>query len=570
MACSTGMLSVPSSLVRAAVAFVAAAAAACSASGGRADAMAARPSAPAPRTVPEATSYRRTSSHAEVLAFLDAVEAAHDPRLARMRFGTTPEGRELPLIVVADPPVADAAAALASGKPRVLVMANIHAGEVEGKEACLELLRDIVWGPEPYPVKDLVLLVAPIYNADGNDHFGPKNRELQNGPPQTGQRRTAGDYDLNRDYLKLEAPESRALVGVMTAWDPQVVVDLHTTDGSAHGYELTYAPPLSPSADPLLLDAETHDWLPTLRSRVRERWGFETFDYGNFMTGTGPNDDFKDEPDLVTGWRTFDHRPRFGNNYVGLRNRLAILSEAYSYADFQVRIAATKAFVTEILRLAAERGDRLTALCAELDAKTAALGGSGALVQATGAELVSRGVEPLLVRGVEKHPDPETGEEVQVATGPRRTLEVPMFVEFAATATKAAPRAYLIPAERADILALLDAHGIRYETLDQPYTHLVQTFMVFDPGPQAEPFPGAPGHRPRQVRWDVHEGTRALPAGTVRVPLDQPLARLAFQLLDPESDDGLVVWNFWDAVVDAGKGTTLPVWAEIEADHPGG
>ena len=85
----------------------------------------------------------------------------------------------------------------------------------------------------------------------------------------------------------------------MTAWDPQVVVDLHTTDGSAHGYELTYAPPLSPSADPLLRDAETHDWLPTLRSRVRERWGFETFDYGNFMTGTGPNDEFKDVNDFV-------------------------------------------------------------------------------------------------------------------------------------------------------------------------------------------------------------------------------------------------------------------------------
>ena len=521
----------------------------------------------APRTVPESTDYRRTSSHAEVLAFLDAVGAAHDPRVVRASFGTTPEGRELPLIVVADPPVADAAAALASGKPRVLVMANIHAGEVEGKEACLELLREIVWGPEPYPVQDVMLLLAPIYNADGNDRFGPKNRPLQNGPPQTGQRMTAAGLDLNRDYLKLEAPEARALVGLMTTWDPQVVVDLHTTDGSAHGYELTYAPPLSPSADPLLRDTLTHDWLPTLRERVRERWGFETFDYGNFMTGTGPNDEFKDDPDLVTGWRSFDHRPRFGNNYVGLRNRLAILSEAYSYADFSVRIAATKAFVTEILRLSAERGDQVGALCAELDAKTAALGGSGALVQATGAELVSRGVEPLLVRGVEKRPDPETGEEVQVATGARRTIEVPMFVEFAATATKPAPRAYLVSGERTDILALLDAHGIRHETFDHPTTHLVQTFVVFDPGPQAELFPGAPGHRPRQVSWDVHEGPRTLPAGTVRVPMDQPLARIAFHLLDPESDDGLVVWNFWDAVIDKGKGTELPLWAEIEADH---
>jgi hypothetical protein len=528
---------------------------------------------PAPLTVPETTGYRRTSSHAEVLAFLDVVDAAGDPRVVRSRFGTTPEGRELPLLIVADPPVADPAAALASGKPRVLVMANIHAGEVEGKEACLELLREIVWGSEgaagaePYPVGGVVLLLAPIYNADGNDRFGPKNRPLQNGPALNGQRQTAAGLDLNRDYLKLEAPESRALVALMQSWDPQVVVDLHTTDGSAHGYELTYAPPLSPSAHPLLLDTLNRDWLPALRQRMRERWSFEVFDYGNFMTATGDEAEFKDDPDAVSGWRSFDHRPRFGNNYVGLRNRLAILSEAYSYADFPVRIAASKAFIIEILRMSAERGEQIGALCRRLDEETAAQAAAGVLFQATSAELVSRGVEPLLLRGVEKRPDPETGEEVQVATGPRTTVEVPIFVRFEARAAKPVPRAYLFPPERGDIVGLLDAHGIRYEVLGETYTHLVQTFLLYDPGPLVEPFPGTGGHRPRQVTWDVHEGVRHLPAGTVRVPMDQPLARVAFHLLDPESDDGLVVWNFWDEVINQGRGAELPLWAEFEADH---
>jgi len=189
------------------------------------------------------------------------------------------------------------------------------------------------------------------------------------------------------------------------------------------------------------------------------------------------------------------------------------------------------------------------------------------LHQATSVELVSRGVEPLLLRGVEKRPDPETGEEVQVATGPRTTVDVPIFVRFEARAAKPVPRAYLFPPERGDIVSLLDAHGIRYEVLGETYTHLVQTFMLFDPGPLAEPFPGTAGHRPRQVAWDVHEGVRHLPAGTVRVPMDQPLARVAFHLLDPESDDGLVVWNFWDQVVNQGRGAELPLWAEIEADH---
>lgn len=523
------------------------------------------PSVPAPRTIPESSGFRRTSSHAEVLAFLDAVDAAQDPRVVRTKFGVTPEGREQPLIIVADPPVRDAAAALASGKPRVLVMANIHAGEVEGKEACLELLREIVWGPEPYPVRDVVLLLVPIYNADGNDRFGPKNREKQNGPPFTGQRPTAAGLDLNRDYLKLEAAETRSLVALMKAWDPQVVVDLHTTDGSIHGYELTYAPPLSPSVDPLLTETLTRDWLPTLRARMRERHAFEVFDYGNFMTGLGPQDDFQDEPDTITGWRSFDHRPRFGNNYVGLRNRIAILSEAYSYADFEVRIAASKAFVTEILRLSAERGEQIGALCRKLDEQTVSQAHDGLLVQATAAELTSRGVEPLLLRGVTKSADPETGEEVQVSSGPRSTIQVPMYVGFKATATKNAPLAYLFPAERGDIVRLLDAHGIRYEVLAAPHTHLSQTFLLFDPGPQ--PDEAFQKHRTRQVTWDLHEGVRTFPPGTVRVPLDQPLARVIFQLLDPESDDGLVVWNFWDELIAKGKGTELLLWGEVDPYH---
>jgi hypothetical protein len=516
--------------------------------------------------VPEASGHRRTCSHAELTAFLDAVEAAGDPRVVRTSFGITPEGRELPLLIVADPPVVDAEAARASDRPRVLVMANIHAGEVEGKEACLQLLREIVWGTasdkravggEPYDVSRLVLLLAPIYNADGNDRFGPRNRPLQNGPEQAGQRATAAGLDLNRDYLKLEAEEARDLVALIDAWDPHVVVDLHTTNGSAHGYELTYSPPLTPSAHPDLLATLEDGWLPALRRRMRERWGYETFDYGNFMTDEGG---FKDEPDTMTGWRTFDHRPRFGNNYVGLRNRLAILSEAYSYADFETRIAAIRAFVTEILRLAAEQGVALDALCRRLDQETAAAGRRGALLQATGAELVARGrPEPLLLRAVEERNDPATGERLRVATGPRTTIEVPCFVRFAATQTVRAPRAYLIPPERARLAERLARHGLRFETLDAARDVWVDVFRLRTARRAEQPFQG---HRAWTLDCTVDYERRELPAGSLRVSLDQPLARLAFQLLDPRADDGLFVWGAFDDLLGLGPGTELPIYGE--------
>src|SRR5262245_59380969 len=232
--------------------------------------MSSRPSQPAPLTVPESSDYHKTSSHADVLEFLREVRLAQDPRVVVDRFGTSSEGRELPLVIVADPTVRTPEEARASGKPVVFVMANIHAGEVEGKEAVLQLLRDVVWGApgpdgelvDPWPVDQLVTLIAPIYNADGNDRFGPKNRTLQQAPDTAGQRPNAQGLDLNLDALNLESPEARALAGLYAAWDPLLFVDLHTTNGSAHGYELTYAPPHNPSVHPEILRVETEVWLP--------------------------------------------------------------------------------------------------------------------------------------------------------------------------------------------------------------------------------------------------------------------------------------------------------------------
>jgi len=519
------------------------------------------PEATPPRTVAESSGGLVTSSHADVLAFLDAVVAAGDARVVRSRFGVTPGGRELPLVIVADPPVRDAEAARASDRPRVLVMANIHAGEVEGKEAVQELLREVVWsgdGLAPYPVHELIVLFVPIYNADGNDAFGPNQRPMQNGPTRTGQRETSAGLDLNRDYMKQEAAEARALVAMIDAWDPHLVVDLHTTNGSAHGYELTYSPPLTPSAHPDLLALLEDDWLPTLRKRVRDRHGYELFDYGNFET---EQTWAADVPDPARGWRTFDHRPRFGNNYVGLRNRLAILSEAYSYLGFEQRIAVTRAFVTEILQLTAERGDEVIALCRRMDEETAEAASRRELSLATRSEMVARGPpEPVLLRDAQLVTDAATGRTVKISRGPRRSMDLPCFVRFEATETVVAPRAYVLPpttgVDTDAIAELLENHGIRFERLDDSRSERVEVFSVAATSLAERPFQG---HRVRETAWRSSREGREFAPGTLLVPTDQPLGRVVFHLLDPRADDGLVVWNAFDAAL-IGPGAELPVY----------
>jgi hypothetical protein len=509
-----------------------------------------------PLTVPELTGHRKTSTHAEVMEFLAAVDAAGDRRVFVTRFGATPEGRAQPLVVIADPPVRDAAAARASGKPVVWINANIHAGEVEGKEAVLALLREVVWGPEPWPVEDVVVLMAPIYNADGNDRMAPKNRPLQQGPSNPGQRASSLGLDLNRDGLKLENLEARNLTRALVEWDPHVFVDLHTTNGSAHGYELAYAPLLTPSAHPDLLAELNARWLPELRARMRERHGFETFDYGNFMSDGAH--DFVDEVDLVKGWRTYDHRPRFVTNAAGLRNRLAILSEAYSYADFRTRIAATRAYVMEIIGYAAEQGPALPALCARLDEDTRTLAREGALTQHVEAEIALRGVEPLLLRGFELGRDPETGEEWRVAAGPRSTIEVPIYAGFTAKRSVTAPRAYVLGPELASVAALLRVHGVLVEDVKAPFEAEVTVFRLRSAKRAPQAFQG---HHERSAEWQLLTETVRIPAGAFRVDLDQPAARLIFQLVDPRADDGCLTWNFYDRWLDSGAGVELPLFA---------
>ena len=258
-------------------------------------------------------------------------------------------------MVISDPKVTTPAAARKLGRPLVFVQANIHAGEVEGKEAILMLARRLVSGDLKPMTRQLVFLIAPDYNADGNEKVTSMNRTAQNGPVAgVGTRENSKGLDLNRDYMKLDTAEARSLVGLMNKWDPHVLVDLHTTNGSYHANHLTYSPILNPNADRAAdrVHARRRCWRRSAQAMLKTH-NWRTYYYGNFSPEDGGGRESARidpaNPGNVT-WRTFDHRPRFGNNYAGLRNRIAILSEAYSYLDFKGRVEVTEDFVEEIYK----------------------------------------------------------------------------------------------------------------------------------------------------------------------------------------------------------------------------
>jgi murein tripeptide amidase MpaA len=502
-----------------------------------------------PRTRAERTSYTETSTYADVVQFLDSLQKAGLPVSIGV-LGRSTEGREIPFAIASRPLVHTPEEARRLGRPIVYVQANIHAGEVEGKEALLALLRDLLAEQHQNALDSIVLVAVPIYNADGNEKFSEqsRNRTEQNGPEMVGERSNGQGLDLNRDYVKAEAPETRASLAAFNAWDPDVFVDLHTTDGSFHGYALTYAPPLAPVG---LASTFTRDsLLPVLRVRMRTRHSFETFDYGNF------NETYSDtSADTTTrSWATYDHRPRFGTNYVGLRGRVAILSEAYSHDPFERRIRSTYAFVHEILSLAAERSASLAAL----GHATAAGPMPGGRV-AVRARLTSTPFTAIVPAEELQRTGDSSLTEPGVPRGQRRTgryrsLSLTIYDRFEPALDVELPVAYAIDPSRIDVQQALLAHGIVVERLRAPTMIDAAVFTVDSVTRSRRIFQG---HYESRVwgRWGTVR--RALPTGTVIVPTSQSLGVLAAYLLEPESDDGFVTWNFFDA--ELRRGAEFPV-----------
>jgi hypothetical protein len=508
-----------------------------------------------PQTRAERTNFDETSRYDEVRAFMDAVAATGRARVES--FGTSEEGRDLPLLVLGDPPAGSPEQARASGRPVVFVMANIHAGEVEGKEALLHLARRLTSGDLQSLLNGAVWLFAPIYNADGNEKISLDNRPEQHGPiGGVGTRENARGLDLNRDFMKLETAEGRALVGLFTRWDPHVVVDLHTTNGSYHGYHLTYAPSLTPDADTRLVAYARERLLPAVRDAMRSRHQFRTYYYGNFATAESFDNErveFAPGETATRLWRTFDHRPRFGTNYVGLRNRIAILSEAYSYLDFAGRVKATEAFVEEIMRLVVADASAIRALVTRLD------GDAGLGLQPAGAvsAAIARLPTPveILVGAVEKKLNPRSGREMTAMVESRAVpVLMPDYGIFVARERRRVPREYIVPV-RSDglhdaVAAKLRQHGIGVDGTALPRSMRVEQFVVRTVTQAERP---SQGHRETAISGAWQDAIVEVPAGSLVVRTDQPLGRLVFALLEPEGDDGLTTWNALDAALQPGR-----------------
>jgi hypothetical protein len=472
----------------------------------------------------EASGFRETSLHADVMRFVRGLESRGDPRLHVETFGVSPGGRELPLLVLSKDGITSPNDPRRAGRPVVLMLDGIHPGEVEGKEASLALVRDLLDGKHPDWLDALVLLVVPLFNPDGNDALDPANRRLdlkkltgQPGPV-VGTRTQSEGINLNRDYLRQAAPEMRLLQSrVCIPWRADLTIDNHATNGSVHRFDMTVDVPHteeSGRSEPIALMRDRV--VPEVTAAVKAR-GFASGWYGNFVEDEQTLDQGSDaDParEVGLGWMTYPHHPRFGSNYRGLTNRLDLLLECYSYLPFEARVQTASAWQIETLDWVARHPDtvRQTVLAHDRPPERIAVR----------YRLDRRGTIDVPTRA----PRTLDGEPV--------TVTIPHWSKFVGTVVIDRPPAYLVPPAVAEHLR---RHGLA--VAPAVGAHDVQIARITSSGTEggrAILEAARVGHL--SAEWRTEK--RAAPEGWARVATDQPLGAIAVYLCEPESDDGAV------------------------------
>lgn len=493
----------------------------------------------------EATGFRETSLHADVMAFVAALDARADPRLFVTQFGTSPQGRALPLLVLSERGVQTPEQARALGRPVVLMLDGIHPGEVEGKEASLAFVRDLLDGEHADLLRHLTLLVVPLFNPDGNDALDPANRRLDLAKlsgqigPVVGTRTQSHGINLNRDYLRQGAPEMRALQsGVCIPWQPDLTIDNHATNGSVHRFHMTVDVPHtvgSGRAEPI--EFMRSRVVPDVMAAVKRR-GFDSGWYGNFaedervLDGGG---DVDPGASVGEGWMTYPHHPRFGSNYRGLTNRLDLLLECYSYLSFEQRVATASAWQIETLGWVAAHPDDV------LEVVAASRRPPDRIAVRYRLDAFERPVE-ILTR------TPRTLE------GAPSSVHLPHFARFVGTVVVDRPSAYLVPAVVGEHL---QRHGLAVQSaigrMDCQVARIETLGAAVGRG-----ILEAAGTGDLGVSW--HDELRDVPTGWMRVETDQPLGAIATYLCEPQSDDGLVENGLVPAPA---VGDEFPAWRVV-------
>ena len=505
------------------------------------------------RTPAEASEYRTTPDYADTMAYLERIAAAAPSQVRIENFGKTGEGRELKIVIASKDGIFDPAAIHASGRAILLVQNAIHAGEMDGKDSCLALLRDIVITRTRAALLDHVVFVfIPVYNIDGHERRSPYNRINQNGPEIIGWRGNGTNNNLNRDYMKADLPETRAFLKMFHRWMPDFFVDDHVTDGADFQYDVTFYADATPDVNPGIARWLRDDVSPELERRV-DAAGHLAF----------PSlIDLRDNSDPAKGLVAFGIPPRFSTGQMILENRPGLLVEIHMLKDYKTRVTGNYEVLRALLEVLNRDAAKLIALNREADAAATQLGAHPLSNQKFPLALgMSSDTTPVVFHGYQftRALSEISGTMWISYTHDPWNVTLPLTASDKAAATTNPPAAYIIPPQWTHVIDVLAAHDVAMRRTTAAWAGKVERYRCSGMEWQGPPFEGrhpifageGAGSEPgRFGQCSLATEEISFPAGSVVVPLDQRLSKVAIHWLEPEAPDSAVRWGFFDSIFE--------------------
>jgi len=480
----------------------------------------------------ERTNFAETGDYAEAVAFCTALDRTSDQAKV-ITFGKSPQGRDLIALVLSSDQRHSLRDLKASPKPVVLINNGIHSGEIEGKDACMMMIRDLIRDAGRYKdvTEKLEIVMIPIFSVDAHERRSAFNRINQNGPREMGWRTTANNLNLNRDFIKADAPEMRGMIGLIRDIAPDFFFDNHTSDGADFQYHI-------------MPD------LPVAQTQGEGAAAFSKTLYGSVKTAVekdgflvAPYFNLADRADPSKGISVSDFGPRYSTGYFAALNRPAMLIETHMLKPYENRVKSTASMVLRTLEYLAAYADELKRMNQRADREA---------VDAKEFVVASRLTStrtPFSFLGfeVEYKDSPVTGGRMISWTNRKKTFETFLRNTYEPSQTVAAPKAYAVPVQYSSVLALLDLHGIEYRTLKEDLTSDYETYRLSNVKFATEPFEGriAPSFTATKIVQKV-----TLSAGSAIVPVSQPRGKLVVHMLEATAPDSLLRWGFFNEIFE--------------------
>ena len=491
------------------------------------------------QTYYELSNYLETPRYDATIAYCKQLSEASE-KITYTTFGESPQGRSLPLVIIDKEGLSTPEEIRKAGRIILLVEAGIHPGESEGKDAMLMLMRDLVIDHQHEELLDEVsLMVIPIFNVDGHERFSAYNRINQNGPKEMGWRVTAQNYNLNRDFLKADAPEMQQWLKLFTHWLPEFFIDCHTTDGADYQYVITYA--LETHGN---MDSGITDWLldlyePTI-TRGMFQAGFPIFPYVSFRSWHNPK----------SGLYSNAASPMLSQGYTAIQNRPGLLIETHMLKPYKPRVESTYEMVLQTMEILGKEKQKLIKLISKADEYCASSEFRSTPLNVTFAPDMndSTTVEFLGVEYHQHQSDLTDGVWYKYDSTKPITFTLPIFNNVKPTEQILLPKQYIIPVEWTGIIERLQLHGIEYTTLEKDTEYEVVSYRFSDAKWATQPYENHMKLQSYQME-EVKE-RRMYPAGSVLVSTAQRTSRVIAHMLEPKAADSYLSWGFFNSIFE--------------------